>query len=394
MKIELHLLQSFPPSNLNRDDSGMPKDCEFGGYRRARISSQCIKRSVRYSERFAERMNNRIGKRTKNSLGKLKKQLENRGIEEENADKVARVVLEEVAGELDEKDRTSVLFYTDDTELGFLAEVVNKYKDEIIELNETIENAEKEKEVKKEKKELKSIIKKISKEFFKEHANSIDSVDIALFGRMLANTPTMKIDAACQVAHAISTNKVSMEFDYFTAVDDLNPEEETGAGMIGSTAFNSACYYRYSVIDMKQLLHNLGNKAELAKQGVLGFIEGSIFAVPTGKINAFAHDAQPDFVMVVIRENDAPANLANAFEKPVSPESELSLAESSIKRLDDYWKRLNNMYGFDNDLVAVSALNQKPLDNLSSNGNYLGSVKEIISKVENYLDEHPINLEA
>ncbi|MFP4527954.1 MAG: type I-E CRISPR-associated protein Cas7/Cse4/CasC [Candidatus Kapaibacterium sp.] len=386
MKIELHMLQSFPPSNLNRDDSGMPKDCEFGGFRRARISSQCLKRSIRYSDQFKKRIDSNIGTRTKYSLGNFKKELLKTDIEEDKAQVIAKIVLEQVIGKIDEDNKTSVLYYTDDKELANLASIANEYSDQIFELNKLISLQKKAKMESKEQKELSAIVTKISKQFKDTYANHIDSVDIALFGRMLANTPTMKIDAACQVAHAISTNTISMDFDYFTAVDDLNPEGETGAGMIGSTAFNSACYYRYSVIDSDQLMHNLGNKKELAKEGILGFIEGSVFAVPSGKKNAFAQNVQPDFVMVVIRENDAPANLANAFEKPANPDNKKSLSENSIKKLAKHWKNLNTMYGFENNLVAVACTSLNQLGALSANGNITGSLKDVIAATEEYLN--------
>ncbi len=383
MKIEIHTLQSFPPSNLNRDDSGMPKDCEFGGYRRARISSQCLKRSIRFSDSFSKRMDNNIGVRTKNALKKLIEQITKFDIDEENADMIARSVLESAIGNIDDKDKTSTLFYTDDTELGNLAKVVSSHFDKIIEFHNSIENETVKKKKDSLRKELDGYIKKITKEFFDTYANKIDSVDIALFGRMLAHTPTMNIHASCQVAHAISTNKISMDFDYFTAVDDLNPGGETGAGMIGSTAFNSACYYRYSVIDFEQLMSNLGNKKELAVQGILGFLEGSVFAVPSGKINAFAHDTQPEFIMIVARKDDAPANLANAFEKPVYPDKDNSLMQNSVAAIDEHWNSLSEMYGFDeNNRVFVCTKHKDNLSKLKDTGSF----KDILEKIEEYIN--------
>ena len=83
------------------------------------------------------------------------------------------------------------------------------------------------------------------------------SVDVALFGRMLAVMPEKNQNAACQVAHAISTHAVEREFDFYTAVDDLKPEDTAGADMMGTVEFNSACFYRYAVVDWEKLVDNL-----------------------------------------------------------------------------------------------------------------------------------------
>lgn len=390
MIVELHLLHSFPPSNLNRDDNGMPKDCEFGGYRRARISSQCIKRSIRFSEHFQKRVDYQIGFRTRNVLKKFTAELEKLGIEEEKSDIIAREIIKKVVGSLDKKDKTSTLFYTDDIELKNLAKITNNYLEEII-LLLAMEGDKKKKKSNTDK--IKAIIKKIVKDFFELHAHNIDSVDIALFGRMLANTPSMKIDAACQVAHAISTNRITMEFDYFAAVDDLNPEGESGAGMIGNTTFNSACYYCYSAIDTEQLMFNLGSKKELSIQGILAFIEGSVFTVPSGKKNAFAHNTQPDFIMVVIREDNAPSNLSNAFEKPVYAGNNYSMTENSIIRLDQHWKYINDMYEFDNEFVGITLKRNDLLTNLSDDAKVISNLKEMLLETEIYLNKRIPDLE-
>jgi CRISPR system Cascade subunit CasC len=143
------------------------------------------------------------------------------------------------------------------------------------------------------------------------------AVDLALFGRMLADLPNKNIDAACQVAHALSTNKVSMEFDFFTAVDDLSPEEETGAGMMGTVEFNSACFYRYANIDLKQLTGNLAGDSELAQKAVEAFLRAAVATIPTGKQNSMAAQNPPSLVFAVVRDKGL-WSLANAFVKTPS----------------------------------------------------------------------------
>jgi CRISPR system Cascade subunit CasC len=200
---------------------------------------------------------------------------------------------------------------------------------------------------KKSAKGKKSANGDISNELRSELETVLDAsraADIGLFGRMVADLRDMNVDAACQVAHAISTHRVSMEFDYFTAVDDLSPREETGAGHLGTVEFNSACFYRYSNVDMEQLARNLGGDAELARQTLLAFVRGSVVAVPSGKQAGTAAQNPPSLVMAVVRDHGL-WSLANAFLRPIRASEARSLAGSSILALDAYWERLVAAYG-------------------------------------------------
>lgn len=353
MKIELHLLQNFPPANLNRDDTGSPKDCEFGGVRRARISSQCRKRSIRTSDVFKQQLGENIAIRTKQSHKPLAIRLaEHHGFAPQEAATLAQGLVTEMLGWDAGKDRTSVLFYVGYDELHRLAALVAESADtlrttlhELQSLDENAKKASQDDSAKKYKAALTDVVKA----FTKEAQDKVRAVDIALFGRMLAEVPGMNIDAACQVAHAISTNKVDMDFDYFTAVDDLNPKEETGAGMIGTTGFNSACFYSYALIDADQLAANLNGDRALALDGIRAFLRAALFAIPTGKQNSFAAQTPPSLFMAVVREDGAmPWSLANAFVQPVRGprrDGEQSLVAASIRALDEHWGSLSDMYG-------------------------------------------------
>lgn len=385
MKLEMHIIQNFQPSNLNRDDSGLPKDCEFGGYRRARISSQCIKRSIRKSEAFGDRVE--IGFRTLRAADIAKSVImEEFGKDEKIASIIAKTVFELITKKTIE-DKTPYLLYTDRNEISLILKYFFEQYDELSEQLTVFTNENSTKTDIKSAKE--SIIKAVQKsldEYLKVHKHRIDSIDIALFGRMLADQPSMKIDAACQVAHAISTNRVTMDFDYFTAVDDLNTEEEQGAGMIGNLGFNSSCFYRYAVIDTDQLLKNIGNKKELAVSGIIGFIEGAIQAIPTGKQNTFAAHNPPALVLLTIRDKGMPISLANAFEVPASPKSDKGLSEVSIEMMLDYFNDIANNYALEFDYKSIFANSNKyDLDGLASSkaGNY----HTFISGIENYLTE-------
>ncbi len=182
--------------------------------------------------------------------------------------------------------------------------------------------------------------------------SSLKAVDIALFGRMLTDRPEANQHAACQVAHAISTHRVEREFDYFTAVEDLRRDGETGAPMISHTEFVSATFYRYAVVDVHKLAANLQGDAALALQGLLAFAEGLARALPTGKRNAFGNNNPPSFVGVVLRHG-SPMNLANAFEKPVTPKPQQALTALSVTALSACERQLAAFYGDERDRWGV-----------------------------------------
>lgn len=342
MFIEIHVLQNFAPSNLNRDDTGNPKDTEFGGVRRARISSQCIKRAIRNEPIFSEKTTVETGVRTRWLARKVAEKLEKSGKSKEDVDKLAIAFAKDFLGDMDKKEtqRSNVLAYIDDDEIQFIVDGLTKDGESGIA----------------------DIIKKLAKNM----GEFTSAPDVALFGRMLARKPTtIKLDAACQVAHAISTHRVSMDLDYFTAVDDLKEDDETGSAMIGVTAFNSACFYRYARIDWNLLVKNLGGDAALAKKTVEGFLRATISAVPTGKQNSFAAQNPPDFLLGVTRKDGESWSLANAFEKPVKAGRDGGYLADSIGTLDAYWGKLNKVYGGEGVQSAALALDDDaPLTHL------------------------------
>jgi CRISPR system Cascade subunit CasC len=386
MKVELHLIQNFPPANLNRDDTGTPKDCEFGGERRARISSQCIKRSIRTSPVFADTLGAGIGIRTKRAAEHIASHLSDaQGFDDIAAQELAEVALDELISladdgkSLGEEGKTKVLYYAAPQELKALATRVAEVDFEDV-LNEATEAAhaarmlsedatktdqkDAKKALKNARKELKKLVKPPIKDFVKENRDRAHSVDIALFGRMLAEQPKLNLEAACQVAHAISTNRVSMEFDYYTAVDDLNPDGETGAGMIGTTGYNSSCFYRYNLIDVDHLATNLSDEEDPTEEsfqqavhGVEAFIRAAVAAIPTGKQTSFAAQARPQFVLAVIRpDGSMPMSLVNAFEQPARPVNGTSLLQSSVEKIDRHWQELTEMYGDEGSKVYLAML--------------------------------------
>jgi len=343
VKIELHILQNFAPSCLNRDDTNAPKDCEFGGCRRARISSQCIKRATRRHPLFAETVGSEIGVRSRRLIDELADQLVADGKAEEAATAVASAVMAAFASKVGKDNRTAVGLYLGSGEIARIKEVIIEKWDDLAPQADG------------EKPDSKAIAA-LKKQLTKEFRDVAGAADIALFGRMVAENADLNIDAACQVAHAISTHKAAMEMDFFTAVDDLQPDEEPGAGMMGTVEFNSSCFYRYAMLDLPQLEANLSGDAELAGRTVDGFLRASVAAIPTGKQNSMAAQNPPSFVMAIVRESGAPWSLANAFEHPVSVNGRdnKGLMQKSIEALDGYWGELVSMYGADG-ITAIAA---------------------------------------
>ncbi|MBE3098806.1 MAG: type I-E CRISPR-associated protein Cas7/Cse4/CasC [Planctomycetes bacterium] len=335
MFIELHIIQNFVPSCLNRDDTNAPKDCEFGGYRRARISSQCIKRSIRrYFGENAEGLGvaGLLGQRTKLLASQLVDRLVAQGKDRDKALKVVSSVIEAAGLKTDEAAKTSVLLFLGPDEMDRAAGLILKKWNELAAAQPSGHKA-------KEKAPPPVNLSDVLRE-------GTRAVDVALFGRMVAELPEARIvNAACQVAHAISTHRVDMDMDFFTAVDDLQPREESGAGMMGVIEFNSSCFYRYALLDTRQLADNLGSDRALARTAALAFVQAAVHAIPTGRQNSMAAQNPPLYVRLIARDGGSPRNLANAFLAPVRPSEAKDLGQASIEKLEKHLADLKRMYG-------------------------------------------------
>ena len=354
MILELHIVQNFAPSNLNRDDTGSPKSCEFGGVRRARISSQAIKRAIRREFQRQELIpQERRAIRSKRFVDAIAAGLASAGRDADRARAVAEAGLALLDIKLGQDGKSEYLLYFSPSEIRRITEFCNDRWDAL-----AVAGARGKKDQKDQ----------ATKDLAKQLAESLDggkAADLALFGRMLAHLPERNIDAASQVAHAISTHAVATEFDYYTAVDDLKPEDTAGADMIGHIEFNSACYYRYANLDTDQLLRNLQGDGDLALQVVRAFLTASRDAIPTGKQNSFAAHNPPAFLFTVVRNRGA-WSLANAFARPVRPSSGEGLIEASVAALDQHWGDLTSVYGRPEGLrLAACSVGEPRLDALA-----------------------------
>lgn len=322
--IDIHILQTVPPSNLNRDDTGSPKTAIYGGVRRSRVSSQAWKRAAR--EAFKSYLDeSELGTRTKRVVDLLAEEIVDQAPElEERASELASSTFETIGIKLEKpkKDATLQSQY-----LLFLS------RRQIQNLASAAIEAAGADDVKKALRAAK----------VKDLANRDHSVDIALFGRMVADQTDINVDAAAQVAHAISVHSVETEFDYYTAVDDRLDDDETGAGMIGTVEFNSATLYRYAAVDVNRLADNLGD-ALATRRAVEAFLQAFVRSMPSGKQNSFAHRTLPEAVVVVVRESQ-PINLVGAFEKPIRELERKGRVKRAAEELCNEAQEIERAYG-------------------------------------------------
>ena len=309
--VDFHILQTVPPSCINRDDTGSPKTAVYGGVRRARVSSQAWKHAMRAA--FAENARLDVGKRTKKAAELVKAQILALAPELDAADKLAKKALENAGIKFDEKSKkddtvTKALFFMSTAQAKALAELA-------------VEGS-------------------ADKKQYRDALKAAPSMDMALFGRMVADDPSLNYDAAAQVAHSISTHSVQNEYDYFTAVDDCQAEDNAGAGHLGTVEYNSSTLYRYATVNVMELAGQLG--AAQAAETVRAFGEAFLFSMPTGKQNTFANRTLPDAVYVTLRE-DQPVNLCGAFERAV-PRSAQGYAAPSKAALAQYAQQMYSSF--------------------------------------------------
>ncbi len=382
--IEIHALQNFAPSNLNRDDTGAPKDALFGGTRRARVSSQCLKRSIRqYFSGLVEQnllATDDVAFRTKRVLDALVSSLVEKGRTETEAGEKARLALGAMELTVKEDGKNEYLLFLGQQEISGIADIIHAKWDSITASEAA--PAEGKKAGKAKKQAAQSADPELKKALDKVF-NGGKALDLALFGRMLADMPEKNQNAACQVAHAISTHAVEREFDFYTAVDDLKPEDTAGADMMGTVEFNSACFYRYAVVDWEKLVSNLQNDDALAAKGLRAFLEGFVVAEPTGKQNTFAAHNPPEFVAITVRRNTAPRNLANAFETAVRVKKDESLTRKSAEGLVNKAKALQVAYG-GNEKTFILNLAEANVDGL---GTVVPALKALLDQTLSAIQE-------
>jgi CRISPR system Cascade subunit CasC len=318
--LELHIIQSVPVACLNRDDLNSPKTAVFGGVQRARVSSQSWKRAIREMTKEISPQYFR-GERTRLLFEPLVREMEAVGLPAAEAEEGAKKIIDALV-KLDAKStdkvKSTTLYFMSPLELQTLAKTYADTKDA--------------------KKAMKSVDAKSLK----------DAADISIFGRMVANDHSLTVEAASMFSHALSTHKVDNEIDFFSAVDDLQPREESGAGMTGTLEFNSATYYRFAALNLDMLAdtQHLGSMTGEERGNVVRtFVEATIKAVPGARKNTMNGNTVPVYVLGIVREKGHPIQLINAFENPVR--SSQGYAARSVELLKSEYAKLSETWGME-----------------------------------------------
>ncbi len=311
--IELHILQSFPVSCLNRDDVGSPKTAVFGGVQRARISSQCLKRAARTTAQ--ELAPHFMGIRSRLLKEPFFAALQSAGLDATKAAEQAQVLCETFSTQ-DKKnpDQVTTAVYLSPAEIEQIAKAVAKGE------------------------EPGKAVKKVDR---------LDAADIALFGRMVANDATLNVEGAAMFSHALSTHKASNDVDFYSAVDDRKTDsEDAGAGMIGTLEFTSATYYRYAAVNLDLLFEesHLGKLDAAQRKAVLdAFIRATLMAVPGARKNSMNAATLPFEVLGVLKDKGQPIQLINAFEAPISANGK-GLADTSLEKMKVELEKLKSLW--------------------------------------------------
>ncbi|MEV5988870.1 type I-E CRISPR-associated protein Cas7/Cse4/CasC [Streptomyces sp. NPDC052051] len=390
--LDVHALQTVPPSNLNRDDTGAPKSAVYGGVPRARVSSQAWKRATRACFTDEHLLDpSELGVRTKKVAEVVAARITalDESIDEADALRLAAVVVETATGskiEAPKRKTSKAKGKSEDADeaAGGEAAPQSKYLmflsarqiDGLAAL--AVEGAA----------DIAGFLKeKDNKARAKQVADTRHSVDIALFGRMVADSADFNVDAAAQVAHAISVHRVDIESDYYTAVDDENTDAESGAGMIGTVDFNSATLYRYAAVGVHQLAANLGEGLREdepvitpVRRAVEAFVHAFVASLPKGKINTFGHHTLPDTVVVKLRTT-RPISFVAAFEEPVTADMNGGHLREASARLADYIPEIERAYGDDASTQTWVLRIGSATDKLSGVGAEVPSLPALVEAV-------------
>jgi CRISPR system Cascade subunit CasC len=341
--IEIHILQSFPVSCLNRDDVGAPKTATFGGVPRARISSQCLKRAIR---ELAQELCPALyaANRSRLIIDRLAQALQKHGAAEAKATEAAKHIGDYLAtlDEAAEKKGTlkvkTMMFLSpgeEDAIAAALAQIMRKDP------------------------KAKDLEKEVAKAC--KAAALKDAADIAIFGRMVASDHSLTLEGAGLFSHALSTHKAENDIDFFSAVDDLQPAEEAGAGMTGTLEFTSATYYRYAGLNLTLLADDahLGALSAAERRTVVEtFVRAAVLAIPDARQNSMNAHTLPGYVLGVVKDKGQPLQLINAFEKSISGKN--GLMDVSIAALKDHHEHLKKTWGI--TPIAEAAIPDKTLD--------------------------------
>lgn len=330
--VQLHFLTAYPPSNPNRDDMNRPKTAIYGGVQRLRLSSQSLKRAVRLSDAMSEALAGNNSLRTRQFGEVLVSHLLSQGAERERARSIAAQIVE-VFGQLDRRAIRAKPTLVHSRQLAFISP---EERSAAIKVADRVHAGD----------DIEDATKPLAKTILR---TADGAVDLAMFGRMLADAPEFNREAAVQVSHAITTHRADPEEDFFSAVDDLKqPSGGSASAFLGESGFGSGVYYLYVCIDVDLLIRNLAHDRSLARMALAALPEAFATATPSGKSNSYAHQTVSFYVRAESGDRQ-PRSLAAAFLHPVDSDD---LIGASIERLRDTAAMIDEAYGPRADDVA------------------------------------------
>lgn len=359
MFLQVHALTSYHAGLLNRDDAGLAKRIPFGNATRLRISSQCLKRHWRMS--LCEQLDLPDAVRTRHFFGRevLKRLQQEEGIEAELAEKLARKLAKTILSSSDgakepvDEDlrmKQPVLFGR--PEADFLVSLLGECA-----RTEDPEGALAER-LKTDKKNFKSMVAAAG------YGHLFAGVEGALFGRFVTSDILARSDAAVHVAHAFTVHAQDNEVDYFTVVDDLGREEETGAAHAGDMDLGAGLFYGYVAVDVPLLVSNFTgcDPREWREQQcddvaeVLAKLTRVIATTsPGAKLGATAPYAYADLILLEAGPQQ-PRSLANAYLEALPARGDM--VQLASERLRTHLAALEAMYGATAERRTVSTTAQ------------------------------------
>ncbi|WP_424892226.1 type I-E CRISPR-associated protein Cas7/Cse4/CasC [Streptomyces sp. XH2] len=386
--IDAHVLHSLPLSNPNRDEYGSPKTAVYGAVERSRISSACLKRGCRIK---VEDILGDRALRTRRVPGEVAAELRRRGWDEQEATEAGETVVLAAGVKglaITEAGVTSVMLYLPAAGISLLADLVEAHRDTIALAAQQAKAKADADAAKGKKTGPKTKAPKLDKETdqkvkaVKEQVLQIIASRngaIAAFGRMLANTPEVTVDGAIAVAHAITTHAADEQRDFFTAVDDVTGTDN-GSAHMGNAAYTSGTFYRYSTINVDELLRNLDGDREAATELTRAFLTEFARYAPSAKKNSTAPFTPPALVYFAVRA-DQPINLEGAFEAPVTADDTSGWTAPSITALDQHAAATHAFYGTDALLTAAHSGTAPNLGTLTALGTRIPGLKDLVETI-------------
>jgi CRISPR system Cascade subunit CasC len=334
--IQLHILTHYAPSNLNRDDTGRPKTALMGGAQRLRVSSQSLKRAWRTSDLFEAAVGAHIGTRTRLMGKDVHDAMLSQGLDAPKALEWARQIAS-AFGSL-EVEKIEAKKKKSDLE-GEAEQNINK----LLQIKEIVHVSPVERQA-----ALDLAAACVARNAGPEEAEmkllskDATAVDISMFGRMLASANEFNVDAAVQVAHAITVHHAEVDDDYFSAVDDI--EGKSGAGHIGERGYGAGLFYLYVCVNRTLLLDNLKGNKELADKALASLLETLAKVSPTGMQNSYASRAYAAYILAE-KGTQQPRSLSQSFLRPVRGTAERSMLTEAISALENQRKNFDEVYG-------------------------------------------------